>query len=105
MKKSGGCSSVAIISTMLQFLAWRGDKIRDGGCGRHTRRGGYWLQYGDGERCRLGVRMYASFNGSLGSGCDEQRVAVVQVHLLDACDDALLRTLIAGSVGQQALQQ
>ena len=58
----------------------------------------YWLQCGDGKGCRLGVGMYASFNGSLGSGCDEQRVAVVQIHLLDACDDALRRTLVAGSV-------
>ena len=46
--------------------------------------------------------LYASFGESLGSGCDEQRVAVVQVHLLDACDDALCCTLIAGSVGQSA---
>ena len=46
--------------------------------------------------------MYASFNESLGSGCDEQRVAVIQVHLLDACDDALPATV---SVGQRDLQQ
>ena len=42
--------------------------------------------------------MYALFNASLGSGCDEQRVAVVQIHLLNARDDALRRTLVAGSV-------
>ena len=51
------------------------------------------MRYGEGEGCRLRVGMCVSFNESLGSGCDEERVAVVQVHLLNACDDALPATV------------